>query len=110
MQMYFAVAKYCCENNIAPFHTGYKNILVTIHFLRKTPITMVYSDADYDSVLRTLKREYDKIREIKKPLPAGMWGRDKYWICNYCNAEACEKACLEIHGKTREELANEYSK
>jgi hypothetical protein len=109
MQMYYAVAKYCCEHNIPPFHSGYKNIFVTIHFLRKTPITMVYTPSDYDRILRTLKKAFNDIREIEKPLPSGMWGRDHFWICNYCNKEACEKACLEIHGKTREELANEHS-
>jgi hypothetical protein len=109
MQLYYAVAKYCCEHNIPPFHSRYKNIFVTIHFLRKTPITMVYTPSDYDRILGVLKKTFNDIREAEKPLPAGMWGRDKFWICNYCNPEECNKACLKIHGKTREELASEYS-
>lgn len=107
MQLYYAVAKYCCENNIAPFKDTYTNILVTIHFLRKTPITMIYTPSDYNRILRTLRKEFDEIRKIEKPLPKGMWGRDKYWICNYCNIEECNKACIDIHGKTREQLREE---
>jgi hypothetical protein len=107
MQLYFAVAKYMCDNNIAPFNKKYKNILVTIHFLRKCPVTMMFSDADYDMILERLIKAKKMIKNIEKPLPKGMTGKDKFWICNYCNIEACEKACLEIHGKTREELGNE---
>ncbi len=109
MQMYFAVTKYMCDNNIPPFKDTYKNIFVTIHFLRKCPITMTYSDGDYRRILDKIAKAKQHILEVEKPLPKGMWGRDKFWICNYCNVEACEKACLEIHGKTREELANEHS-
>ncbi len=109
MQLYYAVAKHCCENNIAPFSSKYKNILVTIHFLRKTPITMVYTPADYDRILRMLKKAYNDIRAIEMPLPEGMWGRDKFWICNYCNVKACDKACFKIHGKNRLELFNEHT-
>jgi hypothetical protein len=109
MQLYYAVAKYCCDNNIPPFSNKYKNILVTIHFLRKTPITMVYTPSDYHRILRMLKKAYDDIRAVEKPLPEGMWGRNHYWICNYCNKDACNKACLDLHGKTREELASEHS-
>jgi len=109
MQLYYAVAKYCCEHNIAPFKDTYKNILVTIHFLRKTPITMAYTPLDYDRIIKMLKRVYDDIRKVEKPLPAGMWGRNKYWICNYCNVDECNKACIKLHNKTREELASEHS-
>ena len=110
MLLYYAVAKYCCDNNIPPFSDKYKNIFVTIHYLRKSPITMIYTEKDYQQVLVALKNTFDKIRKIDKPLPAGMWGRDHFWICNYCNVEECNKACLEIHGKTREELADEHRK
>ena len=110
MQMYYAVAKYSCDNNIPPFSDKYKNIFVTIHFLRKTPITMVYTEKDYDQVLRTLKQEFDRIRAIRNPLPAGAWGKDKNWICNYCNADECNKACIKIHGKTRKEIIDEHQK
>lgn len=107
MELYFCIAKYCCDNNIPPFSNKYKNIYITIHFLRSGPITMVYTPSDYHRIIRGLKESYDLIREIEKPLPKGMWGYDKNWICNYCNVEACNNACLEIHGKTREELRNE---
>ena len=110
MQLYYAVAKHCCDNNIAPFSSKYKNILVTIHFLRKTPITMIYTSSDYRRILYKLKKAYDDIRGVGKPLPEGMWGRNKYWICNYCNIEECNKACLDLHSKTREELESEHSK
>jgi len=109
MQLYYAVAKYCCDHNIPPFSNKYKNILVTIHFLRKTPITMVYTSSDYSRILRMLKKAYNDIRAAENPLPEGMWGRNHYWICNYCNKDECNKACLELHGKTREELASEHS-
>jgi len=107
--MYFAVAKYMCDNNIPPFSDKYENIFVTIHYLRKCPITMTYTDGDYRRILDTIEKEKNKIAEIDKPLPLGMVGRDKFWICNYCNIDACKKACLEIHGKDREELADEHS-
>lgn len=107
MELYYCIAKYCCKNNIPPFSSKYKNIFVTIHFLRSGPITMVYNDYDYNRILRYLKDSYDKIRLIEKPLPKGMWGKDKNWICNYCNIDACDQACLEIHGKTRNELHDE---
>lgn len=107
MQLYFAVARYCCDNNIAPFKDTYENIYVTIHYLRKVPITMMFSTKDYKAIIERLEREKKKIEEIEKPRPLGMTGPNKFWICNYCNVEACEKACLEVHGKTREELANE---
>ena len=108
MQMYYAVAKYMCDNNIAPFKDTYKNIFVTIHFLRKCPITMVYNDVDYRRILNTIEKEKNKILTIENPEPLGMVGRDRFWICNYCNIDACNKACLEIHGKSREQLKNEY--
>jgi predicted RNase H-like HicB family nuclease len=68
---------------------------------------MVYNMSDYYRIVRTLREKYDKIRSIEKPLPEGMWGKDKNWICSYCNIEECNKVCLEIHGKTREELRDE---
>lgn len=108
MQLYFAVAKYMCDNNIAPFKDTYKDIFVTIHFLRKGPITMTYTDADYRRILNTIEKEKNKIYSIDKPMPLGMTGRDKYWICNYCNVDACNKACLDIHNKSREELKIEH--
>jgi hypothetical protein len=110
MQLYYAVAKYMCDNNIPPFKDTYKNIFVTIHFLRKGPITMAYTQGHYNRLLDRIAKAKEEIEQIEKPLPKGMWGRDRFWICNYCNIEACEKACLEIHGKTREELAYEHSK
>lgn len=107
MQIYYVAAKYMCDNDIPPFSKKYKNIFVTIHFLRKSPITIFYNDLDYDKILYIMYKERDKILNLEKPLPLGMTGKDKFWICNYCNIDACQQACIEIHGKTREELANE---
>jgi len=107
MELYFCIARYCCKNNIPPFSNKYKNIFITIHFLRSGPITMVYNESDYYRILRNLKDSYDLIRTIEKPLPKGMWGYDKNWVCSYCNKDACEKACQEIHGKSRQEICDE---
>jgi len=107
MQIYYVACKYMCDNNIAPFSDKYKNIYVTIHFLRKSPVTIAYNSLDYVKILDIMYKEKERILSMEKPMPLGMMGKDKFWICNYCNIEACQRACIELHGKTREELANE---
>jgi hypothetical protein len=110
LQMYYVVARYLCDNNIAPFKDTYKNIFVTIHFLRSGPITIAYGQGDYKRILDYIHNDKKAILALEKPLPLGMVGFDKNWICTYCNVGACQKACMEIHGKTREALADEYNK
>jgi hypothetical protein len=74
----------------------YKYIMVTLHYLKTSPVTIPLSVEDDALTLKSLKRNYDEIVQNKNPR------RQKGWLCNFCvGYESCTKIYnnLKVDGK-----------
>jgi len=56
----------------------YKSVLVTLHYLRKNPVTVDVGPRDDELTIKSLQNRYGEITENKNPY------RRKIWLCRFC--------------------------
>jgi hypothetical protein len=107
MKMYFTIVKHLIKLKTPPFDKEYKNIIVTLDFLRHNPISMVFDDSVYDETIEFLGKVKRYISRVDSPKILDIHDRRVNWLCRFCNIDACNATCMEMYGKTREEIGNE---
>lgn len=65
---------------------GYKYTLMTLHYLRKKPVTIIFDENDDEKTRNFLRSSYQKIKNAVNPI------RKKSFKCNWCvGYDACGK-------------------
>ena len=81
-------------------YKNYRNILVTIYYLRKKPMTLAFSPADERATENALKKYWTLIKSNESPRRRcdKMNGRVEFdHVCRYmCDPELCEKTYAEF--------------
>jgi len=76
----------------------YKYVMVTLHYIRKNPVTVDLGPKDDELTIKSLQARYKEIVENVRPK------RRKSWLCNYCIGwESCGElySTFLVDGKFR---------
>lgn len=58
----------------------YKYVQMTLYFLRKTPVTCIFTKEDDDLTLQSLHVNWDAIKNNENPIRPNY----SFWLCNFC--------------------------
>jgi RecB family exonuclease len=78
----------------------YDNVLCTLHYMRKKPVTVAFSDDIIQPTIEHLKNKKREIENIEIPnRRISLSNRRWSWLCKYCDRGICDAVWDKIPGE-----------